>query len=71
MSDTVLALAGDDIAYLPLLARYFNMLADGPGAAFHQQHSVPLIQRRHGQGLLKSRQYRRFVQNLSWPISPA
>ncbi len=50
LSDTVLALAGDDIAYLPLLARYFNMLADGPGAAFHQQHSVPLIQRRHGQG---------------------
>ncbi|WP_335918934.1 hypothetical protein [Shewanella algae] len=71
LSDTVLALAGDDIAYLPLLARYFNMLADGPGAAFHQQHSVPLIQRRHGQGLLKSRQYRRFVQDLPWPISPA
>ena len=69
LSDTVLALAAQDIKYLPLIAQYLNAIDSEHCATFHMEHTLPLIEDKYGQGLLKSKAYKAFNRALPWPFN--
>ncbi|WP_115716899.1 hypothetical protein [Gallaecimonas mangrovi] len=69
LSDTVLALAEHSIDYLPLIARYLNVIDGEHCAMFHMKHTLPLIKKKYGKGLIKNKLYKAFNKALPRPFN--
>lgn len=68
LSYTVKALAEYSDTYLPLVNQYLAVI-DDDCPFFAIEELLPMIDRKYGQGLLKSRAYKRFIDGLIWPFN--
>lgn len=68
LSYTVKALAEYSEQYLPLVNQYLTVI-DDDCPFFAIEELLPMIDRKYGQGLLKSRAYKNFIDGLIWPFN--
>ncbi|MFG1490299.1 hypothetical protein ABMA58_13700, partial [Oceanospirillum sp. HFRX-1_2] len=68
LSYTVKALAEYSEQYLPLVNQYLSVI-DDDCPFFAIEELLPMIDRKYGQGLLKSRAYKNFIDGLIWPFN--
>ncbi len=68
LSYTVKALAEYSDSYLPLVNQYLTVI-DDDCPFFAIEELLPMIDRKYGQGLLKSQAYKRFIDGLIWPFN--